>query len=138
MGGIFRLIVIRAIASLQISNRGAISHAHAEKRPQWSGVTLSCIRSDSHRTWMLRAISERRFAACEVSPMPRFAERVTSVLSIKRGSMATQQFHIRQLIKRLWATLISIVRNDIVVATKPKSAVTIYIDQRSGFHLHSS
>ena len=39
-----------------------------------------------------------------VSPMPRFAERVTSVLSIKRGSMATQQFHIRQLIKRLWAT----------------------------------
>ena len=36
--------------------------------------------------------------------MPRFAEPVTSVLSIKRGSMATQQFHIRQLIKRLWAT----------------------------------
>jgi hypothetical protein len=59
-----------------------------------SAFALPCIRAQSHRSCVLRMKAGRRFAMRKVSPAFRFAEPLPSVLRIKRGAVAAQQFHV--------------------------------------------
>jgi hypothetical protein len=59
-----------------------------------SVIAFDRIRTHSHWTWTRRLKTRSSFTLREVSPAFRFTKPHPTVLSIKRGAAAAQQFHV--------------------------------------------
>src|SRR5712671_3129357 len=59
-----------------------------------SVIAFDRIRTHGHWTWTHRLKTSSSFTMREVSPAFRFAKPLSTVLTIKHGAAAAQQFHI--------------------------------------------
>ena len=57
-------------------------------------IAFDRIRTHGHWTWTHRLKTSSSFTVREVSPAFRFAKPLSTVLTIKHGAAAAQQFHI--------------------------------------------